>query len=82
MEVYRAMNSRLRRWGLPRAVQQTPWEYASALRQERELPDETVASVADITDKFVEARYSEHPITRADVLEARAKLKRLKRREK
>lgn len=80
MEVYRALNSRLRRWGLPRATQQTPWEYASALRQKKELPDETIAAVTFITDKFVEARYSDHPITRDDVVAAREKLKRLKKK--
>ncbi|MCS6863360.1 MAG: DUF4129 domain-containing protein, partial [Abditibacteriales bacterium] len=80
VEVYRALNNRLRRWGLPRPAHQTPWEYASTLRQKKELPDETLTSVTAITDKFVEARYSDHPITREDVLVAREKLKRLKKK--
>jgi hypothetical protein len=80
VEVYRTMLHRLRRWGVPRASHQTPWEYLNRLKRGQEVPDETISSVASITDKFMEARYSDHPITRVDLDAANEKLRQMRKK--
>lgn len=58
-----------RRAGVPRRDTQTPEEYRGTLSPE--IP-EAVPQVDELTAAFIEARYSQHPLTREDVARARA----------
>jgi hypothetical protein len=66
---------RARRAGYPRRPAQTPLSYGAMLRQE--LP-ETREQVDLLTDSFVEARYSRHPIETGLVRRVRAGWQRIK----
>jgi hypothetical protein len=57
---YLAMVRRSGENGVPRRIYQTPKEYALALK--KELP-ETDESLAEITQDFIEARYTRHEIS-------------------
>jgi hypothetical protein len=56
---YWSVLKRAERWGVPRQPAQTPREYGEAL--ESRLP-EVEAEVDELTEAFVEARYSQHPV--------------------
>ncbi len=60
---YLALIRRAGEKGLPRHPSETPREYTKSL-QARISPDETTSTILlnSITDEFIEARYSNHPI--------------------
>lgn len=60
MFYYYALLRRAEEAGAPRRPDQTPLEYAARLRSE--LP-EVEAELGELTGEFVEARYSQHPIS-------------------
>jgi hypothetical protein len=65
---YLGVLRRARRRGLPRRATETPREYGAVLKPR--LP-ETEAEVESLTEAFVEARYSLHPVQAEQVVQAR-----------
>ena len=68
--------------GIPRGRTQTPYEYQAVLAGR--LPD-AEPMMSELTEAFVEARYSSHTISRRDEEKARvvfAELRRLLRRSR
>ncbi len=61
--------------GIPRQQNETPLEYADSLRQE--LPD-TTADVNDLTQAFLQARYSPQPIDTGEATAVKPIWKRLR----
>jgi hypothetical protein len=59
---YWSILKRAERWGLSRRPAQTPREYRASL--EPHLP-EVEAEVGELTEAFIEARYSRHPVDAA-----------------
>jgi hypothetical protein len=60
---YWSILKRAERWGLPRRPAQTPREYRASL--EPHLP-EVDAEMGELTEGFIEARYSRHSVEAAD----------------
>ncbi len=73
---YLAMLRRGGERGVPRHVDQTPYEYASELGSR--LP-EASEEVSSLTNAFVEARYSRHEVTRDQVGIVRQSWERIKK---
>jgi uncharacterized protein DUF4129 len=61
---------------LPRSVSQTPYEYASSL--DRALP-EVNTDIDSLTEAFVEARYSNHPVEQEKVSLVKAMWERIRK---
>jgi len=64
--------------GLARQVAQTPLEYAHAYRQHLPNADELSESVTQLTEVFIQARYSKQPLLKAQVQEAQRWSRQLK----
>ena len=82
MFYYLALVRRSGENGLPRGASQTPSEYAAALR--RTFPDGE-AEISEMTETFLEARYTEHNVeekSAATVKQAWEKLRNLLRKVK
>ncbi|HLF29228.1 MAG TPA: DUF4129 domain-containing protein [Anaerolineae bacterium] len=72
---YLAMVRRGGEAGITRQTAQTPYEYAAVLRADRpEAQDE----IDSLTEEFIQARYSRHPVSPADVSRARRYWNRIK----
>lgn len=69
----------LARRGYPRRAAQTPSEYLAALRQHPAgINPEALVELADLTRRFLAARYSPQAVTAQDVTACRARLKSLR----
>jgi hypothetical protein len=75
LATYLATLEEAREEGVPRRDSQTPNEYRGTLSPV--IPD-AVPQVDELTAVFVEARYSRHPLTQADVERARADAQRVR----
>jgi len=73
---YARMERLLRRRGFRRPGAQTPWEFSTALAEQR-WP--AAAEVAAITDRFCRARYGARPPTVADLYEIEQALRVIRR---
>lgn len=60
----------------PRRVSETPYEYSASLRRQK---PEVEPDLTDLTDAFVEARYSRHTITHEQAGRVRRSWNRIKR---
>ena len=62
--------------GLPRQPFQTPYEYANRLQQDLPESDE---EIQPLTEAFIEARYTSHPVSEVQASMARRSWERLRR---
>jgi Domain of unknown function (DUF4129) len=74
---YRSTLQRAAAGGLPRRPGQTPYEYGAILT--KRLP-EARQDISELTDTFVVAEYSPHPVDEADARRARRPWERVRRR--
>ncbi|MBS1968575.1 MAG: DUF4129 domain-containing protein [Chloroflexi bacterium SZAS-1] len=74
---YRSTLRRAAAGGVPRRTSQTPYEYSARLAQH--LP-EAQADLTDLTEAFVVAEYSPHPVDTAAAQRARQPWERIRRR--
>jgi len=72
---YLSVVHRAGRYGIPRRRAQTPFEYREALS--KWLPDAR-EQLAELTEAFILARYSTHPVGKSDVRSARSLWRRLR----
>lgn len=71
MDAYRRMVDQLARRGHPRQAWQTPWEFS---REAREAVPQAQEAIADLTQRYVRARYSGQPVDEAGAAAARDSL--------